>query len=199
EIQPEIGLNFSRALRSFLRQDPDVILVGEIRDQETARIAVEAALTGHLVLSTLHTNDAPATITRLIEMGIQPFMISSSLMLICSQRLLRRLCSRCREAYTASPAQKSQLGIGSDQPLTLYRPHGCAHCNGRGYHGRIGIHELLVPNDALRELLSSGHATTETIRNLALNDGLMHPLQQDAFAKVLTGLCYLEDVLVKVQ
>jgi type IV pilus assembly protein PilB len=145
----QIGLTFATALRAFLRQDPDIILVGEIRDKETANIAVEAALTGHLLISTLHTNDAPGTIARLVDMGIEPFMISSSLLCVCAQRLMRRVCKTCRVGYEPEGQEKEvlQTGIGWSGPVFKANPKGCAKCNNTGYKGRVGIHELMVINE----------------------------------------------------
>ncbi|PKL75088.1 MAG: hypothetical protein CVV27_17195, partial [Candidatus Melainabacteria bacterium HGW-Melainabacteria-1] len=154
EIKHEIGLDFARALRAYLRQDPDVILVGEIRDEETAQVAIEASMTGHLLFSTLHTNDAASTILRLVEMGIKPYMVTSSLLLICAQRLLRRLCMECRRPYEADIGVKHLLGISGDQKLILYAAAGCEQCHHTGYSGRIGVYELLLPNDALRQVMN---------------------------------------------
>ncbi|MGE3724713.1 MAG: ATPase, T2SS/T4P/T4SS family [Candidatus Sericytochromatia bacterium] len=194
EAQTEIGLSFQRVLRAFLRHDPDIILLGEIRDRETAKIAIEASLTGHLVLSTMHTNDAPSTITRFMEMDIPPFMISASLMMVCAQRLIRRLCPACKEPYEATSLQKQQLKADVQKPLVLYRSKGCVQCGQIGYRGRLGIHEILLPTDLLRETLSQGNCTTETVRNLALKHCQMIPLYQDAQAKVVLGETSLEEI-----
>lgn len=194
ETQPEIGMTFQRALKAFLRHDPDIILLGEIRDLETARTAIEASLTGHLVLSTMHTNDAAGTITRFMEMGLPPFMISASLMMICAQRLLRRLCPRCREPFEATSLQKYQLQQDIQQPLQLYRARGCDDCGMTGYHGRLGIHEVLQPNESMRVALAQAECTAESIRNLAVKQCQMVPLYQDAQAKVLAGLTTLEEL-----
>src|SRR6185295_3131137 len=139
QTHKDIGLTFARALRSFLRLDPDVILVGEIRDRETADIAIEASLTGHLLLSTLHTNDAPATITRFVEMGVEPYMVSSSVLVICAQRLIRRLCKHCKEAFTPDAMQRQFVGAPASGECVLYKPKGCEKCGGSGYKGRVGI------------------------------------------------------------
>src|SRR5207247_6673248 len=141
QVHKDIGLTFQRALRSFLRLDPDVILVGEIRDRETALTAIEASLTGHLLLSTVHTNDAASTVTRFIELGVEPYMVSSSLLLICAQRLLRRLCPECRQSCAPDAMQRRFVGAGEDEAFTLCRPKGCERCSGTGYRGRIGVHE----------------------------------------------------------
>ncbi|PKL77280.1 MAG: hypothetical protein CVV27_06035 [Candidatus Melainabacteria bacterium HGW-Melainabacteria-1] len=198
QVHPEIGLTFARALRAYLRQDPDVILVGEIRDGETAHIAVEAALTGHLLLSTLHTNDAPSTLMRLLEMGIEPFMISPSVLMICAQRLVRRLCTRCREPYAATPLEKRQLGLYNDTRQTLYRPGGCEHCGGEGYYGRVGVHELMVPNERLRTALAEPGMNSEKLKRMAVFEG-MTTLYWDAMDKVRQGLTSVSEALAKVQ
>lgn len=199
QVHPEIGLTFQAALRSYLRQDPDVILVGEIRDRETADIAVKAALTGHLLLSTLHTNDAPSTIIRLIEMGIEPFLVSSSIVLLCAQRLLRRLCPHCKEPYQPTPEQRRFVGLPLEDPtVVLYRPKGCEACNGIGYKGRIGIHEILVPDDEVRHAVNTKGVTAEGLKRLAVEHCGMTTLYWDAMDKVAAGLCSLEEVLLKV-
>ncbi len=198
QTKKEIGLTFSRALRSFLRLDPDVILVGEIRDHETAEIAIEASLTGHLLLSTLHTNDAPSTVTRFIEMGIEPYMVSSSLLMVCAQRLLRRLCPECKEAYTPDSLQKEFVGGAEGEPLTLYRPKGCEKCNHAGYKGRTGIHEILVPNDEIRASIVKKGVTAETLKKMAVDAG-MTTLFWDAMEKVRNGLCSVEDAMANVR
>jgi len=199
QVHREIGLTFQRALRSYLRQDPDVILVGEIRDRETAEIAVEAALTGHLLLSTLHTNDAASTIIRLMEMGIEPFMVSSSIVSVCAQRLLRRLCSKCKEAYQPTEEEKRLVGVAPQADMTLYRPRGCRICNDIGYKGRIGTHELMVPDDAMRRAINTKGITAEAIKRLAVEDGGMTTLYWDAMEKVCAGLCSIEDTLSEVR
>ena len=194
----EIGLTFARALRAFLRQDPDVILVGEIRDKETANIAVEAALTGHLLLSTLHTNDAASTITRFIEMGIEPFMISSSIVLICAQRLIKVLCNHCKQPYNASPEEKVLLGINDKTDTVIYRAKGCEKCNS-GYKGRTGIHELLIPNDKIKSAINHKGITAEELKDIAVNECGMTTLYEDAMAKVLHGETSIEEVLAKIK
>lgn len=198
QVQPEIGLTFARALRSYLRQDPDVILVGEIRDRETAHIAVEAALTGHLLLSTLHTNDAPSTLLRFVEMGIEPFMISPSVVMICAQRLMRRLCAHCREPYAANHQEKHQLGLTPDAQLNLYRPGGCEECGGEGYRGRIGVHELMVPTERIRAALAEPGMTVEKLKRIAVADG-MTTLYWDAMEKVRQGVSSMSEALARVQ
>ena len=153
QVNLKAGMTFARGLRAILRQDPDVVMVGEIRDQETARIAIQASLTGHLVLSTLHTNTAVGAITRLRDMDIEPFLISSSLIGVAAQRLVRRLCRQCCSPRRAGPAELSLLGIASGQEITLYEPTGCSACNQQGYSGRIGIYELITVTDALRAMI----------------------------------------------
>jgi type IV pilus assembly protein PilB len=198
QVHPEIGLTFARALRSYLRQDPDVILVGEIRDKETAHIAVEAALTGHLLLSTLHTNDAASTLTRFVEMGMEPFMISSSIVMICAQRLVRTLCVHCKEPYQASALELQQLGLPQNQSQTLYRPGGCEKCQGHGFRGRTGIHELMIPTDDIRTALNTPGMNADDLKKLAVNHG-MSTLYWDAMEKVRQGITTLEEALSKVR
>jgi type IV pilus assembly protein PilB len=199
QVHREIGLTFQRALRSYLRQDPDVILVGEIRDRETAEIAIEAAITGHLLLSTLHTNDAPSTVARLIEMGIEPFMVSASIVLVCAQRLLRRLCGECKEAYQPTAEEKQLVGVAPQADIVLYRPRGCRACNNIGYKGRIGTHEVMALNDAMQRIINTKGVTAETIKHLAVEDGGMTTLYWDAMEKVRAGLCSLADSLAEVR
>src|SRR5258708_2033426 len=199
QMHRQIGLTFAAALRSFLRQDPDIILVGEIRDKETANIAVEAALTGHLLISTLHTNDAPSTIARLTDMGIEPFMISSSLLCVCAQRLMRRVCKTCKQAYEPEGRQKEimskSIGWTGGQ---IYRrnPKGCAKCNHTGYKGRLGIHELMVTNEELIEGINKGMESSE-LKKIAQRGG-MKTLHQDSVIKVKEGITTLEEALATV-
>ncbi|MBV8881998.1 MAG: Flp pilus assembly complex ATPase component TadA, partial [Planctomycetaceae bacterium] len=188
QVHKEIGLTFARALRSFLRLDPDVILVGEIRDRETADIAIEASLTGHLLLSTLHTNDAPATITRFVEMGVEPYMLSSSVLVICAQRLIRRLCKHCKEAYAPDAMQRQFVGAPASGEVTLYKPKGCEKCNGSGYKGRVGIHEVLAPDDEFRVAVNKHGVTTEELKRIAVHKLGMTTLFWDAMEKVRAGL-----------
>jgi type IV pilus assembly protein PilB len=192
QMKREIGLTFARALRCFLRQDPDVILVGEIRDTETAEIAIEAALTGHLLFSTLHTNDAATTITRFIEMGIEPFMVSSSLLCACAQRLMRRLC-KCKVAYEPDEAEKKLVQIPDDFNGQIFKKKGCNKCNGSGYKGRIGTHELLIVNDEIRDMVNKG-ATALEIKDVAVNSG-MKTLHDDSMLKVRQGITSVEEAL----
>lgn len=198
QVKPEIGLTFARALRSYLRQDPDVILVGEIRDRETAHIAAEAALTGHLLLSTLHTNDAAATLTRLVEMGIEPFMVSASVVMICAQRLLRRLCEECSQPIEATPEQKQLISWPQGRPLTLSHAPGCDRCDGIGYRGRIGVHELLIPTEDLRRMLGQAGMSAEQLKHQAVKEG-MTTLFWDGVDKALQGLTSLEEVVGRIR
>jgi type IV pilus assembly protein PilB len=198
QMHRQIGLTFASALRSFLRQDPDIILVGEIRDKETAGIAVEAALTGHLLISTLHTNDAPTTISRLTEMGIETFMISSSLLCVCAQRLMRRVCKQCRVPHQPEGRERDILekGIGWSGPI--FRPHarGCPKCNNSGYRGRVGIHELMVSNEELIEGINKELDAAE-LKKIAMRGG-MKTLHQDSLLKVKDGLSTLEEAIATV-
>ncbi len=196
QVNPVAGMTFARALRAFLRQDPDIIFVGEIRDTETAKIAVEAALTGHLVLATLHTNDAPGAITRLDEMGVEPFNISASVAGVLAQRLVRRVCPDCRAPTNADPDVLRRLGI-TERDLRgaqLVRGAGCARCGGTGYKGRLGIHELMVIDDPLRAAIGLGKTAGE-IREVALEKSGMKTLRQDGIDKALQGMTTLEEVL----
>ena len=194
QMKESIGLNFSTALRSFLRQDPNVILVGEIRDFETAEIAVKAALTGHLVLSTLHTNDAPSTVSRLMNMGIEPFLVATSVSLIQAQRLVRRVCREC--AMEVSYPAEALAGVGfpasEHHRLTLVRGRGCEACNGTGYKGRIGLYEVLEVTDSMRELILVGASGLE-IRRRAIDEG-MRTLRQSGLEKIRAGLTTIEEV-----
>ncbi len=198
QMHRQIGLTFATALRSFLRQDPDIILVGEIRDKETANISVEAALTGHLLISTLHTNDAPSTIARLTDMEIEPFMISSSLLCVCAQRLMRRVCKQCKVAHTPEGREKEILenSIGWSGPIFKAAPKGCAKCNNTGYKGRVGIHELMVTNNDLIEGINKGLDTSE-LKKIAMRGG-MKTLHQDSMLKVKEGLSTMEEAIATV-
>lgn len=198
QMHRQIGLTFASALRSFLRQDPDIILVGEIRDKETANISVEAALTGHLLISTLHTNDAPSTIARLTDMGIEPFMISSSLLCVCAQRLMRRVCKQCKVAYEPQGREKQLLETALGWSGTIYKasPKGCPKCNSTGYKGRLGIHELMVTNNELIEAVNKGLESAE-LKKIAMRAG-MKTLHQDSLLKVKEGITTLEEALATV-
>ena len=195
QVNPKIDLSFAAGLRSILRQDPDVIMVGEIRDTETAEIAIQASLTGHLVFSTLHTNDAAGAMTRLVEMGLEPFLVSSSILAVLAQRLVRVLCPACREPYDPPPQALVDLGIepGALQGRSLYRPVGCPQCRHTGYRGRTGIYELLMVNDTVRDLVMQG-ANSVTIKEEARRQGML-TLREDGVAKVLRGITSAEEVL----
>lgn len=218
QVNPRIGWTFAAAMRTFLRADPDVVMIGEMRDEETARIAVEASLTGHLVLSTLHTNSAPESITRLLEIGLDPFAFSDSLLGILGQRLVRRLCMHCRDAHPLSEAEAVELATqflasgrrpadeapallarwraglpGGNGSLQLYRARGCRACDGHGYHGRLGLHEVMVVNDALRDLIRH-RAPSARLQTAALAAG-MTTLRQDGIEKALGGLTDMAEVL----
>ncbi|HUG12542.1 MAG TPA: GspE/PulE family protein [Opitutaceae bacterium] len=195
QMNRHIGLTFAAALRSFLRQDPDIILVGEIRDKETANIAVEAALTGHLLLSTLHTNDAPSTVARLTDMGIEPFMISSSLLCVCAQRLMRRLCKTCRIGYMPEGREAEIMvkAIGWKGNIYRHNPKGCSKCGGTGYRGRVGIHELMTVSEELVTAINKGLETSE-LKRIAVSNG-MATLHQDSILKVKEGITAIDEAL----
>ncbi|MBV9098412.1 MAG: Flp pilus assembly complex ATPase component TadA, partial [Frankiaceae bacterium] len=196
QVNPKVGLTFATGLRAIVRADPDVIMVGEIRDRETATIAIEAALTGHLVLSTLHTNDAPSAITRLVEMGIEPFLVGSALDCILAQRLARRLCSKCREAYTpeAETLRQARFPWQEGEPLpTLYRAVGCSACAKTGYKGRLALHEVMPVSEDI-ERLAVERASAAVIGQVAREQG-MTTLRDDGMAKVLGGVTTLEEIL----
>ncbi|WP_044874995.1 type II secretion system ATPase GspE [Pseudomonas sp. LFM046] len=192
QVNPKVDMTFARGLRAILRQDPDVVMVGEIRDQETAEIAVQASLTGHLVLSTLHTNSAIGAITRLVDMGVEPFLLSSSLLGVLAQRLVRVLCPQCKEAYTADAAECQLLGVGPESAPTLYRARGCAECHQQGYRGRTGIYELVVFDDHMRSLIHSVASEQEMIRHARLSSP---SIREDGRRKVLEGITTVEEVL----
>ncbi|HEX2099920.1 MAG TPA: GspE/PulE family protein, partial [Candidatus Synoicihabitans sp.] len=198
QMHRQIGLTFAAALRSFLRQDPDIILVGEIRDKETANIAVEAALTGHLLISTLHTNDAPSTVARLTDMGVEPFMISSSLLCVCAQRLLRRVCKQCKQPFEPEGRVKEIMEKALGWSGTIYRPNpkGCPKCNGSGYKGRVGIHELMTISEELIEAINK-EAETAELKKIAMRNG-MKTLHQDSMLKVKLGVTTFEEALANV-
>ncbi len=195
QIRENIGLNFAAALRSFLRQDPNIILVGEIRDFETAEIAVKAALTGHLVLSTLHTNDAPSTVNRLMNMGIEPFLVASSVHLICAQRLVRRICSNCAEANPTTPPALIQAGFTPEEAETVtpMKGNGCDRCNNTGYKGRVGLYEVLEVTEELRELILVGASGLE-LRRKAIDEGMI-TLRRSGLRKVMAGTTSIEEVV----
>ena len=192
-VNIKAGLTFASGLRSILRQDPDIVMLGEIRDYETAEIAIRAAITGHLVLSTIHTNDAPSSIVRLKDMGVAPYLVSSALVGIIAQRLIRKLCLHCREKYSASNYEKEILGVPKDQELTLYRKVGCNRCSNTGYKGRVGIYEIMEINRELRELINED-ASVENITNAALRNG-MKTLSKSAINVILKGNSTVEELL----
>ena len=195
QAKPKIGLTFAAGLRSFLRQDPDIMLVGEIRDKETAEIAVQAALTGHIVLSTLHTNDAPSSVIRLIDMGIEPFLISSSLVGIIAQRLVRRICPKCKKEIKITPVIEKimdEYKIKSNE-ITLYKGEGCPYCKDTGYKGRIAIFELMVITENIRDLISK-NVTTGKLREAAISEGMCQ-LREDGIKKVCEGVTTIDEVL----
>jgi type IV pilus assembly protein PilB len=196
QVNPKAGLTFASALRSILRSDPDVVLLGEIRDHETAQIAIEASLTGHLVLSTLHTNDAPSAITRLTEMEIEPFLVGSALDCVVAQRLARRLCDRCREAYQPDPEHLAALHFATDpggRLPTLYRPVGCSTCSKTGYLGRIAVHEVMRVSEEI-ERLTVARASSAEIGRTAREQGML-TLREDGWAKVQLGLTSIDEIL----
>jgi type IV pilus assembly protein PilB len=200
-VNVRAGMTFAAGLRAMLRQDPDVIMVGEMRDHETSTIAMEAALTGHLVLSTLHTNDAPSAPTRLIDMGVEPFLISSSIIGILAQRLVRQICSHCKEAYPATRESllrygfpiPEEIGAETQGELTLFRGGGCDHCKNTGYKGRTGVHELLMLTDDIRDKILD-KCPSHVLRQLGMQNG-MKTLQHDAVQKILMGVTSVDEVL----
>ena len=196
QVNPKAGLTFAGALRSILRSDPDVVLLGEIRDHETAQIAIEAALTGHLVLSTLHTNDAPSAVTRLVEMGIEPFLVGSALDCVVAQRLARRLCERCKVAYRPDPAElvSARFPWNPGEPLPeLYRPGGCPACSRTGYHGRLALHEVMPVTEAI-ERHAVTHSSSSDIAETAAAEGMVG-LRDDGWRKVALGRTSVEEIL----
>jgi type II secretory ATPase GspE/PulE/Tfp pilus assembly ATPase PilB-like protein len=192
QVKPEIGLDFVSGLRSLLRQSPDVIMIGEIRDSETADIAVKASLTGQLVFSTLHTNDALSSITRLIDMGIEPFLVASSLIMLCAQRLCRRICLKCRQPVDIP--DKFLESIGFKEKVIFYTASGCKHCNDTGFYGRIAILEAIMINDVIREMIVKRKAIDE-IRQYAKDQCGMKTLRDDAYLKIKMGLTTLDEVI----
>jgi type II secretory ATPase GspE/PulE/Tfp pilus assembly ATPase PilB-like protein len=203
-VKAKINVTFSTLLRAFLRADPDVIMIGEMRDEETAQIGIEASLTGHLVLSTLHTNSAPETVTRLIDLGVDPYSFADALLCVLAQRLARRLCKHCKKAY--HPAEEEfraiaaeygeehfeKLGIGYTKDLELFEAVGCKKCNGAGYKGRLGIHELLAGTDEVKRVIQR-KSPVEEVRNRAIEDG-MTTLMQDGIRKVFLGLTDMKQI-----
>ncbi|MGQ9570015.1 MAG: GspE/PulE family protein, partial [Thermodesulfovibrionales bacterium] len=195
QVKEEIGLTFASALRSFLRQSPDIIMVGEIRDFETAEIAVKAALTGHLVLSTLHTNDAPSSISRLLNMGIEPFLVSASVILIMAQRLVRKICPNCKEVESIPVSALVSIGINEEEAKVIkcFKGKGCNACNGSGYKGRIALYEVMPVNSEIRELVLEG-ASADEIKNVAVRQG-MKTLRISGLTKIKEGITSVEEVL----
>jgi type IV pilus assembly protein PilB len=194
-MKEQIGLNFAAALRSFLRQDPNIILVGEIRDFETAEIAIKAALTGHLVLSTLHTNDAPSTISRLMNMGIEPFLVATSVNLIQAQRLIRRICKDCKTENPMPAEALIEVGFKADEAkqLKTYKGRGCQTCNNTGFKGRVGLYETMEVTDEIRELILIGASALE-LRKKAIDEGMI-TLRESGLQKVRNGIATIEEVV----
>jgi type IV pilus assembly protein PilB len=195
QIRADIGLTFARCLRSFLRQDPDIILVGEIRDLETAQISVQASLTGHLVLSTLHTNDAPSSIARLLDLGLEPFLVTATLEAIVAQRLVRRICVHCKTEFQPSEQLLMELNLTPDDVAgkTLYYGKGCDYCNNTGYRGRIGIYETMTLDDDLREAIIQ-HASTGVLRDMSIKRG-MRTLRESGLLAIYDGVTTIEEVV----
>jgi type IV pilus assembly protein PilB len=194
-VNDDIGLTFAKVLRAFLRQDPNIIMVGEIRDSDTASIATKAALTGHLVLSTVHTNDAPSTIDRLVDMGVEPFLVAASVNLILAQRLVRRICSKCKTAIEVHSEALRELGIPPAEARTLkfYKGRGCPNCNNTGYSGRLGIFEVMPVSPAIRRMILD-RSSCENIKRQAMSEGML-TLRQDALLKLRAGSTTVEEVL----
>lgn len=193
QTNDKAGLSFASALRSILRQDPDIIMIGEIRDGETAGIAVQASITGHLVVSTLHTNSSAGTLTRLMDMGIESYLLADSVVGVIAQRLVRRLCEKCKQEYDATPQEKKLLGLPPEQQLKLYRPCGCGHCNQTGYKGRIGVYEIMTITPKVRQAITRG-GSTEDIKNAALSEG-MHTLRMSSSAMAIRGVTSFSEML----
>ncbi len=193
QTNEKAGMTFAAALRSILRQDPDIIMVGEIRDGETAGIAVQAAITGHLVLSTLHTYDAPSSVARLVDMGIEPYMVSSALLGIIAQKLARRLCVECKEPYSPDQNERISLGLDPNEEITLYRKKGCEKCNKKGYKGRIAVHEIMLLTTTLKRAITEGKSTDE-IREMAVAEGMI-PMKENVRRDVLQGLTSYEEYI----
>jgi type IV pilus assembly protein PilB len=195
QVRTEIGMSFAAALRAFLRQDPNIIMVGEIRDLETGGIAIKAALTGHLVLSTLHTNDAPSTVTRLIDMGLEPFNVAAALNLVTAQRLVRRICTNCKvEAnYEDEVLEMAKLPSGWIKNVTLYKGEGCDKCGGTGYKGRQGLYEVMAMSSTIRKLIMQS-ASTDELQAAAIAEGML-TLRMDGLKKLERGLTTLEEVM----
>jgi type II secretory ATPase GspE/PulE/Tfp pilus assembly ATPase PilB-like protein len=193
QVQHQLELGFAEGVRALMRQDPDIIMVGEIRDLETAEMAVQAALTGHLVLSTLHTNDAPSSITRLINIGVEPYLISASVNAILAQRLVRKICPHCREPFIPTDENRQFLTAQGFSAEEMWKGKGCDRCRKTGYTGRLGIYELLVMNDKLRDVCT-GNPDVTALRRMCREMGLV-TLRQDGFMKVRKGLTTIDEVL----
>jgi len=195
QVRADVGLTFARALRSFLRQDPDIILVGEIRDLETAQISVQASLTGHLVLSTLHTNDAPSSIARLLDLGLEPFLVTATLEAVVAQRLVRRICASCKTPYQPTEERLFELQLKPEDlgDKQFYYGKGCDYCNGTGYRGRIGIYEIMVIDDGIREAIMN-HASTAVLRRESIKRG-MRPLRESGVRAIFNGITTLDEVV----
>ena len=191
-VKPQIGLTFANGLRSIVRQDPDVIMVGEIRDAETAEIAIQAALTGHLVFSTLHTNDAAGAVSRLLEMGVEDYLLASSLLGVLAQRLVRKVCEKCRRSAEITPTVQRELG-GDGTPVQVYEGTGCEDCAQTGYRGRSGIFELLLVNDVIRPLILK-RSSADIIKDASVQQG-MRTLREDGWQKVRTGVTTVAEVV----
>jgi type IV pilus assembly protein PilB len=195
EVRAKIGMTFARIIRAMLRQNPNILLVGEIRDEETAQTAIQASLTGHLVFSTLHTNDAPSAITRLVDIGVQPFLVASSVMGIMAQRLVRKVCPKCRQRYEPPPSTLHGLGLRPEiaKKANFMKGKGCTYCNKTGYRGRMGIYELMNMTSQVRDMTFKGEAT-QNIRRVARKQG-MRTLFEDGMIKALKGQTTLDEVL----
>jgi type IV pilus assembly protein PilB len=193
QVNPKANLTFASALRSILRQDPDIIMIGEIRDYETASIAVQASITGHLVVSTLHTNSAAATITRLIDMGVESFLLADSVIGVIAQRLVRRLCTACRKPRQATEEEKLLLGVPTDREYTIYDPVGCSYCADTGYYGRIGVYEIMEISPQLKRVITN-RGSTELIKETALQEG-MKTLHMSAAEYVLDGITSISEMV----
>ncbi len=193
QVNNKADLTFASALRAILRQDPDIIMIGEIRDIETASIAVQASITGHLVVSTLHTNSSSATVTRLLDMGLESFLLADSLVGIIAQRLVRRLCQNCKEPHRATDREKQAMGMPADKDLVVYKPNGCSLCNDTGYHGRIGVYEIMEITPALKQIIGA-KGTTKEIKDAAVSGG-MNTLRAGAVSYVLEGITSIEEMI----
>jgi type II secretory ATPase GspE/PulE/Tfp pilus assembly ATPase PilB-like protein len=193
QVNPKIGVTFSSSLRTILRQDPDIIMIGELRDQETVELAIRSALTGHLVLSTLHTNDAPSAVTRLVDMGVEPYLIAPTIRAVLAQRLVRKLCPHCKEPFVPPKNIFERLNLDPDKEYNFYKPVGCIQCRNTGYLGRLGLFELLTNDEKLSEMIVNG-APLDQLRNYAVKKGMVRLMQQGI--KLATeGIVSIEEVL----